>query len=31
MTVKIAFVRDGGKITHMTVADPDVTVTAKRQ
>ena len=29
-TVRIAFARDGGKVTQMTVADPDVLVTAKR-
>jgi hypothetical protein len=29
-TVKIAFVRENGRITQMTLADPDVMVTAKR-
>ena len=29
-TVKIAFARDGGKVTQLTVADPEVMVTAKR-
>ena len=29
-TVKIAFSREGGKVTQVTVADPDVMVTAKR-
>jgi hypothetical protein len=30
-TVKIAFARDGGRVTQMTVADPEVMVTARRQ
>lgn len=29
-TVKIAFARDGGKVTQLTVADPDVMVTGRR-
>jgi len=29
-TVKIAFARDGGKVTQLTVADPEVMVTARR-
>jgi len=29
-SVKIAFLREGGKVTQLTVADPDVMVTAKR-
>jgi len=30
-TAKIAFAQEGGKITQMTIADPDVTTTARRQ
>lgn len=30
-TAKIAFAREGGKVTQMTLADPNVMVTAKRQ
>jgi hypothetical protein len=29
-TVKIAFAREAGKVTHLTVADPDVMLTARR-
>jgi hypothetical protein len=29
-TVKIAFLREGGKVTQLTLADPDVVLTAKR-
>jgi hypothetical protein len=29
-TAKIAFLREGGKVTQLTLADPDVMVTAKR-
>lgn len=29
-TVKIAFARDGGRVTQLTIADPDVLVTARR-
>jgi hypothetical protein len=30
-TAKIAFAREGGKITQMTLLDPNVMVAAKRQ
>ena len=30
-TVKIAFAREGGKVTQLTLADPNVMLTAKRQ
>ena len=30
-TVKIAFAREGGKVTQLTVADPGVTVTARKE
>jgi hypothetical protein len=29
-TVKIAFAREGGKVTQLTVADPDVMLTGRR-
>ena len=29
-TVKIAFAKEGGKVTQLTLADPNVMVTAKR-
>jgi hypothetical protein len=29
--VKIAFARDGAKVTHLTVADPNVMLTARRE
>jgi len=29
-SVKIAFAREGGQVTHFTVADPDVVLTARR-